>query len=69
MPNERVAAAKFMKHSVATQGRYYDMSQCAASDARMANIFSKMIDGEEVPAEELLPQTRCNMLFCRNFVV
>ena len=60
MPAERTAAAKFMKHGLGTQARYYDLSQSAASDARMANIFAKMVSGEEVSAEELKPQIKCN---------
>ena len=58
MPQERQAAAKFMKHGLGTQARYYDLSQSAASDARMANIFSKMVEGQEVPDEELRPQIK-----------
>ena len=60
MPNERTDAAKFMEHSEATQQRYYNLQQSEASDARMANIFAKMVKGEEVKPDELQPQIKSN---------
>jgi len=60
MPSEKLSCASLLKHGLDVQQRHYDLSQAAASDARMANIVDKMVAGEVVSDEHLKPQIKRN---------
>jgi len=60
MPFEKESCANLLKHGLDVQQRHYNLSQSAAADARMANIVDKMVSGEVVTDQELMPQVKRN---------
>ena len=55
---EAMHLAKFMRHNQSTQQRIYDLSGSSVNSARMSELVTRMVRGDEITESDLAKATK-----------